>query len=63
MLSSSQLMRTDEDGLALFAVQLDEQAAYGFEPSGIDAVGWLIQDEQIRIADQGHGDGQTLLHA
>ncbi len=52
----------DEDRLALRG-QRAQGLAHGDDASRVEAVGRLVEQEQLRIGQQGRGDAQPLLHA
>ena len=52
----------DHDGDALVG-ELDHQAAHLLDAGRVQAVGGLVEDEELGVAGQCQGDPQTLLHA
>ena len=45
------------------AGQASHQGADLVNPGRVEAVGWLIQDQQVRVFEQRCGDGKALFHA
>src|SRR5579875_327892 len=45
------------------AGEVTQQSAHPAHPLGIQAVGRLVEDQQLRVAEQGVGDPQPLAHA
>ena len=39
-----------------------QETAHPDLPRGIEAVGWLVEDENLRIAQQGRGESEALAH-
>ena len=55
-------MAGDHDGDAL-AGELDQQPAHLLDTGRVQAVGGLVEDEQLGLAGQRQGDPEALLHA
>ena len=56
-------MRRDEDAHLAFAGEAAQQLADLADAGGVEAVGRLVEDEQLRIAEQRLGDAEALAHA
>ena len=52
----------EQDGAAAVGVPL-EQATHPADAGRVEAVGGLVEDEHRRVAEQGVGDAEPLLHA
>ena len=55
-------MAAEEDGASLLC-QLGNQLAHLARAGGVEAVGRLVEDDDVGVAHQGRGDAQALLHA
>src|SRR5258708_37597085 len=62
LLYLTQQMAGKEDALA-FTREPVQQIAHLDDTSGIESVGRFVEDEQIRIVEQGDPHAQALLHA
>ena len=62
LLDLGQDVAGDQDGAALVG-QPAHRAADLVDPGRVQAVGRLVEDQQLRFLEQGGGDGQPLLHA
>ncbi len=51
----------DDDG-ATFVGESTEKAAQPVHPNGVEAVGGLVQHEQLRVAEQGGSQPEALTH-
>jgi len=57
-----QQMARDEHG-ALALAELDDQVPHVGHALGVQPVGRFVEDEQLRLLQQGGGDAEPLLHA
>src|SRR5690349_1035999 len=58
----AELVRAKEDRFALALQSLDD-LPHLHPPERVQAAGGLVEDEQVRIVDQGLGQADALLHA
>ena len=63
LLNLLQLMRRQQDGQAVFAVEILDQLEDADRAVGIDAEGRFIENDRRGFLYQNFGDAQTLLHA
>src|SRR5581483_6888580 len=61
-LDLAQQVRVQEDGHAI-ALELLDDEAHVTPADGVEGGGWLVQDDQLWLADQGRGQPEALLHA
>src|SRR5438105_15574487 len=61
LLHLTEQMARDEDGLA-FGSEAVHEIAHFDDAGGVETVGRLIEDQDIGVLQQSHGDAQTLLH-
>ena len=62
LLDLAQDVARDEDRLAGRG-EMAQRLAHGHDPRRVEAVGGFIEEQQPRVAEQGRGDAQSLLHA
>ena len=61
-LQLAEQVAVDEDGLALAAEALEDVADVA-AADGVDAVGRLVEQDEVRVVDQGLGEADALGHA
>ena len=62
LLDLAQVVARHEDGLAGRGEET-EGVAHGHDAGRVEAVGRLVEEEELRVAEQRRGDPQPLLHA
>jgi len=56
-------VRRDDDGLAVFAYEIDDRGAELFGMKRIDRPGRLVEQQHVGIGEQGSRDREALPHA